>query len=134
MVKKEDFHKAIIRPNEGAAGLKLGATTQTVSKVLGQPHTTEQIKADQERWGYGDVWVWFKADKVDQINVTGLHEGKTKEGIGIGSTRKEVEKVFGMLEWDGTWLINIPPFGIGFDFGSSIMGENRVTDIFIFPE
>ncbi len=134
MVTTKDLRKAIIQPNKGAAGLKLGATTRAVSKAWGKPHRIEQIREDQERWEYGDVWFWFKANKVDQINVTRLYEGKTKEGIGLGSTRKEVESVFGMLDWEGTWLTNMPPFGIAFDFAPSIMDGDRVTDIFIFPE
>ena len=31
-----------------------------------------------------------------------LHQGQTKEGIKLGSTREEVEEVYGELEWDRT--------------------------------
>ena len=42
---------------------------------------------------------------------------------------KKVEEIHGSLSWDGTWHVNAPPFGIGFDFES-----NYVTEIFIFEE
>ena len=80
------------------------------------------------------VWFWFKAGKVDQIAVFASYRGRTKEGLGISSTREEVEYVYGHLEWDGCWLINVPPFGIGFDFGDLPTNFTQVTGIYIFRE
>ena len=132
MASKEDLRKAPILPNKSAAGVKLGANTKAVREIWGEPLRTEQIRADHLRWEYDCVWFWFEAGRVDQIGVNRFYEGKTKENLGIGSRREEVERVYGMLDWDGTWLINVPPFGIGFDFSSSIMGEVWVTDIYVF--
>jgi hypothetical protein len=50
------------------------------------------------------------------------------------SDRTEVEEVYGPLEWDGCWLINRPPFGIGFDFGGPPVGRQRVKGIYVFQE
>jgi hypothetical protein len=134
MVTKEELRKQTIKPNGGAAGVNVGATPQLVRAIWGEPRSTVQIKTDHVRWKYEDVSFWIKAGNVDQIGVSGRYEGKTEDGIGIGSTREAVERVYGPLEWDGTWLINRPPFGIGFDFGPSLRGETRVTDIFVFHE
>lgn len=134
MEKKTSLHQSPITPNKGAAGVKVGATTKTVQKQWGEPLFTEQITEGSVLWKYQYVSFWFKSNKVDQIGVRRGYEGKTKEGIGIGSAREEVEKVYGYLEWDGTWLINVPPpFGIGFDFGPKMVNE-PVTDIFVFKE
>ncbi len=62
------------------------------------------------------------------------YTGTTHEGIGVGSTRTDVEAIYGALEWDGAWHILIPPFGISFDFISGGMDEQYVSDIYIFLE
>ncbi len=128
MTTREELLKAPIVPNKGAAGVKVGAKAQTVQELWGEPAEREQVRPDFVRWSYGSVWFWFKAGKVDQIAVYAGYQGKTKEGIGIGSTRAQVEKVHGSLSWDGCWLVDAPPFGIGFDF------EPLVTGIYVFRE
>jgi hypothetical protein len=135
MATSKELLKAPILPNKSAAGVKLGATTKAVQKLWGEPLKIEQIKPDHVRWEYQDVVFFFKRDKLTQIWVRGLYDGQTKEGIRLGSTRQDVEAVYGELEWDGTWLINVPPFGIGFDFINDLMSlETRVSDIFVFRE
>lgn len=135
MSTSEDLLNAPIIPNKSAAGVKLGATTIAVKKQWGEPLRIEQVRPDLVHWEYRNVVFFFKHDKLTQIWVRELYNGQTKEGIRLGSTREEVEAVYGELEWDGTWLINSPPFGIGFDFISSAMGhETQVSDIFVFRE
>ena len=113
--------------------MKLGATTIAVQKQWDEPLQIEQIRPDHVRWEYRNVVFFFANNKLTQIWVRDLYYGQTKEGIKLGSTREEVEAVYGVLEWDGTWLINAPPFGIGFDFINTGMSlETQVSDIFVF--
>lgn len=135
MTTSEDLLNAPILPKKSAAGVKLGTITKTVQKLWGNPPRIEQIRPDYVRWEYQDVVFFFERDKLTQIWVRERYDGQTKEGIRLGSTRKEVEAIYGELEWDGTWLINIPPFGIGFDFINDLASlETRVSDIFVFRE
>lgn len=131
---REELLKAPLVPNKQAAGVKVGARIKAVEELWGEPTEREQIRPDFVRWSYDCVWFWFKAGKVDQIAVFAGYRGRTKEGLGIGSTREEVEHVYGQLEWDGCWLINVPPFGIGFDFGDLPTNSAQVTGIYIFRE
>ncbi len=126
--------RAPILPNKGAAGVRIGARAQVVKNLWGEPAECEQIRSDFVRWSYGSVWFWLRSGKVEQIGVYAGYEGKTREGIGIGSERTEVEEVYGPLEWDGCWLINVPPFGIGFDLSGPPLGLPRVTGICVFRE
>jgi len=134
MTTREELLEKPILPNERAAGVKIGDRAQAVKDLWGEPAEIEQIRPDSVRWSYESVWFWFKAGKVDQIAVYADYEGKTREGIGIGSTRAKVEEVYGSLEWDGCWLIDRPPFGIGFDFDRPVLGLPRVTGVYIFRE
>jgi len=102
----KDPLKAPILPNKGAAGVKVGARAQTVGNLWGEPPEIEQIRPDFVRWSYESVSFWLKAGKVDQIAVYVGYEGRTEEGVGIGSGRAKVEEVYGPLEWDGCWPIN----------------------------
>jgi hypothetical protein len=135
MPANEDLLNAPIVPNKGAAGVKLSTTTIAVNKLWGEPLQIEQIKPDYVRWKYRNTVFFFEYDKLIQIWVRELYSGQTKEGIRLGSAREEVEAVYGELEWNGTWLINFPPFGIGFDFINNVMSlETQVSDIFVFRE
>ncbi len=118
-----------IVPNKSAAGLKLGATKKTLLKVWGNPTEVEKISSNSERLVYENVQFWLESNKITQIAIYNSYEGKTKDGIELGSTKEEVKTIHGSLSWDGTWHVNAPPFGIGFDFESIY-----VTEIFIFEE
>lgn len=128
------FNNKPIVPNKSAAGIKLKTTKKTVKKNWGEPIKMEIISSQVERWDYANVSFWFESNKVDQIKVSDLYEGRTKDDIGLGSSKSEVTRAYGSLYWDGTWHINGLPFGIGFDFENDITGEQYVTDIFIFEE
>ena len=134
MTTRKDLLKEPILPNKGAAGVKIGAGAQAVKELWGEPLKIEQIRPDFARWPYESVSFWFKAGKVDQIAVYAGYEGRTREGVGIGSGRVEIEEAYGPLEWDGCWLINRPPFGIGFDLDRPSLGSQRVTGIYVFRE
>lgn len=131
---KEELCNAPIHPNKGAAGVRLNISSRILKKHWGEPLTIENISSDRERWEYPCVEFWIKTGKLTQVGVKRSYKGKTKEGIGIGSNRKEVEKVYGMLYWDGAWYNEDPPFGIGFDFDSYMIGEIVVTEIYIYIE
>ena len=126
--------KAPLRPNKKAAGVKVGAKTETVKTLWGEPVESEQAGSTLVRWLYGEVWFWIKNGRVHQIAVYAGYEGRTREGIGIGSTRMEVEDAYGPLSWDGCWLVNRPPFGIGFDFNDVPEINRLVSGIYIFQE
>ena len=127
-------NRALIVPNKSSAGIKLGATKKALYRLLGDPIEIERISPHCERLVYENANFWLESNKITQIGISNHYEGKTKDGIKIGSTRVEVENIYGPLEWDGTWHINSPPFGIGFDFQSNLYGEQFVTEIFIFEE
>jgi len=122
-----DLLSATIVPNKSAAGIKIGATKDTVLKNWGDPIEIEEIDHNSVRWKYNDVDFWIDNGSVEQIGVSGCYDGKTKEGIGLGSSRSEVERNYGMLEWDGAWITDYPVVGIGFDL---VMG--KVSTIFVF--
>jgi len=119
----------LIVPNKSAAGLNLGATKKSLLKVWGDPAEIEKNGSDMEHLVYENAQFWLESNKITQIGIYNLYEGKTKGGIELGSTKEEVEEIYGPLSWDGTWHVNAPPFGIGFDFES-----HYVTEIFIFKE
>ncbi len=127
-------NRSLIVPNKSAAGIKLGATKKALYKLWSYPLKIEQISFNCERLIYKNVEFWLESNKVTQIGVFDLYEGKTKNGIKLGSTRVEVEREYGSLSWDGTWHINSLPFGIGFDFKYNLTHEQYVTEIFIFEE
>jgi hypothetical protein len=124
-----NLNNKLILPNKSSAGLKLGATKKTLLKIWGDPIEIEKIASNTERLVYENAQFWLESNKITQIGIYNLYEGKTKDGIELGSTKEEVEEIHGSLSWDGTWHVNAPPFGIGFDFES-----NYVTEIFIFEE
>ena len=134
MALLKESYKEPILPNKGAAGIKLGITTSAVNKLWGEPPKIEKIATDLVHWEYQDIGLWFKAEKLDQIGIQGSYEGKIKNNLGLGSTRYEVEEAYGPLTWDGTWMIDVPPFGIGFEFSPYHVGEPRVIGIYIFRE
>ncbi len=125
---------ARIAPNNHTAGIKLGVRKATVITHWGEPLNVEQISSHLERLEYDNVNVWIESGKVNQIGVHQCYEGKTQEGLGLGSTRAEVDAVYGALEWDGTWHIYMPPCGIGCDVESDLMGEQDVSALYTFLE
>ena len=126
-----NLNNKLIVPNKSSAGLNLGGTKKTLLKIWGNPIQVERISSNMERFVYENAQVWLESNKITQIGIYNSYEGKTRDGIELGSTKEEVEEIHGSLSWDGTWHINTPPFGIGigFDFES-----NYVTEIFIFEE
>lgn len=134
MVSLKDTYKEPIFPNIGAAGIKLGIKISAVLALWGEPLTIEKTSVDPVHWEYQNIGLWFKAGKLDQIGLVGAYEGKTKNNLGLGSTRYEVEAIYGPLSWDGTWMIDVPPFGIGFDFSPYRVQLQRVVGIYIYRE
>jgi len=127
------FDIAPIVPNKSAAGIKLRTTKKTLMKHYGNPDKIDK-NSTVEIWIYKNVSFWLKSGKVTQIRLHNLYEGKTKEGIMLGSTKSEVIAAYGELRWEGTWYIQALPYGIGFDFEPSYLGEKHVTDIYIFEQ
>src|SRR3989304_9780551 len=97
MLTWEDLCKEPILPNKGAGGIKLGIRTKAIKELWGDPLSIEQIAIGKVHWEYQDVDLWFVSDKLDQIGIQGFYEGKTKNNIGLMSTRTEVEKAYGFL-------------------------------------
>jgi hypothetical protein len=127
-------NQGLIIPNKGACGLKLGNSKKAIYKLLGEPIKIENISFKSDLLVYKNINLWIDSDKISQIGVNSLYEGQTKKGIKIGSTKEDVIKIHGSLSWDGTWHVQSPPFGIGFDFESDVLGQQYVSEIFIFEE
>ena len=134
METQKDLHAAKIVPNKQAAGIRLGGRRTTIVKHWGEPKLVEQISSQCERLEYESLMFWLTDGKVDQIGVFREYRGTTRENIGLGSTRSDVEAVYGELEWDGAWNIVSPPFGFGFDFESDMTGEQYVSGIYTFSQ
>jgi hypothetical protein len=132
-MKNNHLDIAPIIPNKSAAGIKLRTTKKTLKKHYGNPVEIDK-QSTFEIWIYKNVSFWLESGKVTQIRISNLYEGKTKEGISLGSTKSEVITAYGELRWEGTWYIQSPPFGIGFDFGINFFGEKHVIDIYIFEQ
>lgn len=94
----------------------IGQTFATVKATLGMPaQRTQAMNNRSYEWNLGggaEVTIWFANDNLDSddqppgevddtdtvlwIAVTGTFAGRTANGIGLGSTKTEVETAFGM--------------------------------------
>jgi hypothetical protein len=133
MTTRNDLGNAAIVPNSEAGGVKLGAARESLKTIWGEPVQID-ISGGVEKWEYEDITFWIESGKVDQIGLSNCYGGRTSEGIGLGHTRNEVEKVYGSLAWDGLWFRECEPFGLGFDFEPDLTGEQFVAMIYVFTE
>ena len=111
----EKDETGLVVPGVGMDGVKLGDTLETVLKKLGGPSSTALADGLYRSWSayfYDDgPHAGLEIDFIDKpdgsIGIVDLilvgssphskdsYTGKTKEGIGLGSTLKEVHNVYG---------------------------------------
>ena len=89
--------EAVIVPGEGIAGAKLGMTQGEVEAVLGKPEYTIR-NGSALYWAWGrpprEFRVQFSPGKVYGFYLT-RRDQKTKEGVGVGSSRRAVDRLPG---------------------------------------
>jgi outer membrane protein assembly factor BamE (lipoprotein component of BamABCDE complex) len=102
-----------IIPGVSIDGIHLGYTREQVERALGMPTTSgwgDGIDRGWRIYGYYDrtvpnasaFTVWFletpqtEWGPVDMVSVGAGYSGKTKEGLGIGSHRMEVQRILGL--------------------------------------
>ena len=93
----------VIEPNIAVGGIRAGMRTNDVIKLLGKPERSTANAIEYTRLGFA---VMPSPDGIVQVvmcgDVTGLNgplvkafTGRTKDGIGLGSRREELLKVYG---------------------------------------
>jgi hypothetical protein len=90
---------AVIRPQKGMAGVRLGMTQTQMRTVLGTPTMTKQGDNDFGPFTHfvypHSITVTFQGNrKVTGISTRGRTE-KTERGVGVGSTEKAVKQKVG---------------------------------------
>lgn len=101
--KPEPSEPMLIEPKVSVGPIKAGMTTDEVVGLLGEPQLRTANALEYKRLGFA---VMHGPDKVIQVvmcgDVTGLNgplvkafTGRTKEGIGLTSTREEVVNAYG---------------------------------------
>lgn len=99
---------------EPVGALKLGSTKSLIGQVLGKPTSKTPIELEGATGLYYTKWEFAKQGitldltaptktgelKIASIYMTAPSEHKTKRGIGIGSTRAEVEKAYADVKTD----------------------------------
>ena len=125
---------APIMPGKSAAGISLGEELAALPRPLSRASFT-----GVERLDYLCVSLWVRQESVCQVGVREGYGGTLAEGIGIGSTIADVERLIGRVQEDAEDnLIVVGYSGWCFETeewrGHSIE-ENRgarITGIFIY--
>lgn len=133
---------AVIYPNEGAAGLVLGATVDALRRL---PQTrVEQHAGQLERLDHGPVVVWARNGLIEQVCVRAGYAGQVlATGVHVGDTLGKATSALGVLvedAEDGLVAVGIP--GLSFETeawegvpGHETPGENlgvAITEIHVF--
>lgn len=99
----ENRQGMLIEPNASVGQIRAGMRTNDVIKLLGEPQRLTANAIEYTSLGFA---VMPNSDGIVQVvmcgDVTGINgplvkafTGKTKEGIGLGSSREDVIKVYG---------------------------------------
>jgi len=99
----------IIVPGKSVGGIKFGDSRETVEAKLGKPDAGGIVDGLYRAWYSGDylqgphagLSVYFveienRPGPVDALGISSPYNGKTKEGIGIGSSLATDSIVMGM--------------------------------------
>jgi hypothetical protein len=86
---------APIEPGKSAAGIALGK----LAEALPRPLKKESLPS-LERFDYSALSVWIREGLVHQVCVREGYSGILPEGIGIGSSIADVERLIGQVEED----------------------------------
>jgi hypothetical protein len=110
----------VIVPGLSVEGIKLGDTRETVEAKLGRPTSVGWADGLYRGWRlysyeegsrlqpYVKIQFYFidngnSYGPVDEIGIGPAYEGKTKEGVGIGSMLEEVHLVYGRPATTLSW-------------------------------
>ncbi|MGA9452385.1 MAG: hypothetical protein WBW41_13700 [Verrucomicrobiia bacterium] len=90
----------VVEPGVAIGSVHLGMTVQQVITELGRPDlavdsVSPEINGALEYTNYGLYVIPGKGEVVHNISVGPPFAGRTKEGIGIGSSRADVIKAYG---------------------------------------
>jgi hypothetical protein len=99
--RQEQRAQDSVEPGRALAGVRLGTTRDELSTQLGTPKQT--IGPDRNgrtalSFPGGFSVVCDSNAVVVSVQAGKLFQGRTKEGIGIGSTKEDVVRVFGQPE------------------------------------
>jgi hypothetical protein len=122
---------------EAFGPLRFGATEAEIRKVLGAPKERSKPTLEGATGGYYSAWSWAGADadmvadkasgpwRARRIGVSAPSKYATKEGIRIGSTRKEVEAKYKKSKSDSgdpdSLLVGSPYGGLLFMFKDGVV-------------
>ena len=130
----KNYLDAPIMPAIGAAGIKIGDEEKVVVEVLGNPLQQDVLHLGSIKFTYDSVVIWFdKAKRVDQIRVFEKYRGSTSDGVFIGITKSDLQRLWG---WDlayyedGYWEF-VNRKGTLFNFVDDQQGMPKVSEIFI---
>jgi hypothetical protein len=131
---------ATLAPNMSAAGITLGQYVSDVNDIV-SPAVKER-RAGCLVLKYESVWIYITDNIIDQICVLPGYQGKLQEGIGIGSTAREVEDLLGpIVDNDGAGLSIDTISGFCFEVGDACLDirspewyKSKINFICIFQE
>jgi hypothetical protein len=132
MADRAALLSAPIVPGEEAAGIALGTGSGNLETTWGKP--TAVVSGDYDQWQYGPVIFWLSEGLIRRIGLYEGYQGKTGEGLHVGSTRLEVERAVGPLignRDNENWVPMLPPGGIAFDMHGEPGQEPVVTAIYV---
>jgi hypothetical protein len=129
---------APIVPGNSAAGVSVG---QTVEGILAE--TPPQAVVDLyscTRFEFGTVHLWVRNGKVSQVGVYAGYLGSLLQGIGIGSTIREIQSVLGpvvedeednlIVEGSSGWCFETEEWLNGHQPDQNL--DARVSEIYVF--
>ncbi|MBU1221675.1 hypothetical protein KKF34_11425 [Myxococcota bacterium] len=92
--------------NDSAGGIKLGMTAEAAVKILGEPDSKTEAKEEAATGYMRSEWIWKtkgvsldldygkKGKIVIHVTFKAPYSQKTSCGVGIGSSKSEVEKIY----------------------------------------
>ena len=86
---------APIKPGTSAAGIALGERAAQLP-----PPLRRMPLSGLERLDYSSVSVWVRQGSICQVGVRQGYNGKLPQGIGIGSSINDVERLIGKVQED----------------------------------
>lgn len=84
-----------IKPGMSAAGIRIGQAVEALPRPLKKVSLSAVVRFD-----YSCVSVWVRQGFVDQVGVRQGYSGELAEGISIGSSIADVERLIGAVEED----------------------------------
>lgn len=142
---KEDVLPVRIFPGEGTDNIKIGDTKSEVQGVLGvvaissfsgsyTDYTTNTVITFTSYWATYDalgitVYLNGENQSVSSMSLYEPYTGKTRDKIGIGSSKESVEDIFGMTNQDGGYY-EYQSLGIDFKYSTS----NTVERIYLYKK